>query len=126
MANSLMIVIAAWVFPGAGHWLAGRRGRALLIGGVVWAMFAVAVFSGGLFYPGFGFQDGALLYLLNILARAGNGLGLVIGFFLMENPIPNVAGWATFEYGGRFLEVAGLLNFLAAIDAADIRLGRKQ
>jgi hypothetical protein len=121
-----MIVIAAWVFPGAGHWLAGRRGRALLIGGVVWAMFAVAVFSGGLFYPGFGFQDGALLYLLNILARAGNGLGLVIGFFLMENPIPNVAGWATFEYGGRFLEVAGLLNFLAAIDAADIRLGRKQ
>ncbi len=41
------------------------------------------------------------------------------------NPPPNVASWATFEYGGRFLEVAGLLNFLATIDAFDIAARRK-
>jgi hypothetical protein len=36
------------------------------------------------------------------------------------------AALPTFEYGGRFLEVAGLLNYLAVIDAVDIALGRKK
>ena len=36
------------------------------------------------------------------------------------------AALATFEYGGRFLEVAGLLNYLAVIDAVDISVGRKK
>jgi hypothetical protein len=37
-----------------------------------------------------------------------------------------MAARATFEYGGRFLETAGLLNYLATIDAIDINLGRKK
>lgn len=126
MNNSFSIGFLSWLVPGLGHWMTGRRARALVVGAVVWTMFIVAAVTGGLFYPGFEFKDGPLLYLLNILARAGNGLGLVVGYFLMGSPPANVAAWATFEYGGRFLEVAGLLNFLAAIDAVDIRLGRKQ
>jgi hypothetical protein len=38
----------------------------------------------------------------------------------------NSASWPTFEYGGRFLEIGGLLNFLAMLDAVDIKLGRKE
>ena len=32
---------------------------------------------------------------------------------------------ASYEYGNTFLIVAGLLNMLVAIDAYDVRLGRK-
>ncbi len=89
-------------------------------------LFIIAVLSGGAYYPGFEFKDGALLYLLNIFARLGNGLGALISFWLMSSPPPNIAALATFEYGGRFLEIAGLLNYLAVLDAVDIHLGRKK
>jgi hypothetical protein len=61
-----------------------------------------------------------------MFARLGNGLGALISFFLFHNPPPNIAARATFEYGGRFLEIAGLLNYLAVMDALDIYLGRKK
>jgi hypothetical protein len=89
-------------------------------------MFIIGVVSGGAYYPGFDFKDGALLYLLNVFARFGNGLGALVTIILSLNPPPNVAAWGTFEYGGRFIEVAGLLNYLALLDAVDIRLGRKK
>lgn len=126
MTNSIIIGIVAWLLPGFGHLLQKRWKRGLIIAVTIWTMFIVAVLSGGAYYPGFDFKDGTLLYLLNIFARLGNGLGAVISFLLMSSPPPNVAAWATFEYGGRFLEVAGLLNYLAVLDALDIQTGRKK
>lgn len=126
MNNTFFVIVLSWFLPGVGHLQQGRWKRGIIIGIVIWTMFIIAILSGGAYYPGFEFKDGALLYLLNIIARAGNGLGAVISFFLMSNPPQNVASWATFEYGGRFLEVAGLLNYLAAMDAVDIYLGRKK
>jgi hypothetical protein len=126
MDNVVAVSAVSWFFPGAGHVMQGRWKRGLLVGGVIWTMFAIAVYSGGLFYPGFSFKDGSLLYLLNIFSKFGNGLGSVIGFFGSFSAPKDVASWATFEYGGRFLEVAGLLNYLAVIDAADISIGRKE
>jgi hypothetical protein len=104
----------------------GRIVRGIIIGVVIWTMFIIAIFSGGAYYPGFEYKDGALLYLLNIFARFGNGLGTFISFFLSASPPPNVAAWATFEYGGRFLEIAGLLNYMAVMDAVDIGFERKK
>jgi len=92
----------------------------------IWLMFLIGVLSGGAHYPGFEFKDGALLYLLNVFARFGSGLGAIVSFVAASTPSPQVAALATFEYGGRFIEVAGLLNYLAAIDAVDISLGRKK
>ena len=126
MNNIYFIGAISWFLPGVGHILQGRFKRGLIIGLVIWTMFVIAILSGGAYYPGFDFKDGSLLYLLNIFARFGNGLGMLISFFLMINPLPNVASWATFEYGGRFLEIAGLLNYLAVLDAIDIQLGRKK
>ena len=126
MDNPLIIGIAAWFFPGAGHLLQQRIKRGLVISGVIWLMFIIAVASGGAYYPGFSFKEGALLYLLNIFAKAGNGAGALIGMLVSSTPAPNVAAAATFEYGGRFLETAGLLNYLAIIDALDIHFGRKK
>jgi len=126
MNNRYLIGATSWFLPGVGHLVQGRFKRGFIIGLTVWTMFVIAVLSGGIYYPGFDFKDGSLLYLLNIFARFGNGLGVLISFFLATNPPPNVASWATFEYGGRFLEIAGLLNYLAVLDAIDIQLGRKK
>lgn len=126
MDNPFFIGIISWLFPGAGHFIQKRPIRGALIAGVIWAMFIIAIISGGAHYPGFEFKDGALLYLLNIFAKMGNGLGALVSLLMAGTPSPQVAALATFEYGGRFLEVAGLLNYLAAIDAVDIAVGRKK
>ena len=126
MDNPILIGILSWFFPGAGHLAQGRLKRGLIIGGAIWAMFIVALFSGGAYYPGFEFKDGQLLYLLNVIAKMGNGLGAIISFIASVEPAPDMAARATFEYGGRFLETAGLLNYLATMDAIDISFGRKK
>ena len=126
MNNFLLTGLIAWFLPGVGHILQGRWKRGIIIGAVIWILFIIALLSGGAYYPGFEFKDGALLYLLNIFARLGNGIGSVISFWLLPAAPRNVAAWATFEYGGRFLEIAGLLNYLAVLDAVDIQQERKK
>lgn len=126
MDNPFIIGLVSWFFPGAGHFLQKKPIRGAIVAGVIWTMFIIAIVSGGAHYPGFEFKDGPLLWLLNVFARFGNGLGALVSFIIAGTPSPNVAALATFEYGGRFLEVAGLLNYLAAIDAVDIALGRKK
>jgi hypothetical protein len=126
MDNFVVIGFISWLLPGVGHIIQGRWKRGLIIGLSIWTLFIIAVLSSGVFYPGFDFKDGQLLYLLNIFSRFGNGLGLIISYLLSASPPPNVAALSTFEYGGRFLEIAGLLNYLAVIDAIDICLERKK
>lgn len=126
MENPYVIGIISWFLPGVGHLLQGKVRRGLIIGIAIWTMFVIALISGGAYSPAFEFKDGWLLYILNFFARLGNGLGAFISFILMASPPPNVASWATFEYGSKFLEVAGLLNYLAAIDTFDLSIGRKK
>lgn len=126
MNNPFLIGITAWLLPGAGHFLQGKKLTGALVAGSIWIMVIVGVISGGAYYPGFSYQDGPLLYLLNAFARSGNGIGLIITYLFSLTPSPNAAALATFEYGGKFLEAAGLLNFLALIDALDIHFGRKK
>ena len=126
MDNPIVIGAISWIMPGAGHLVQGKIVRGVLMLVVIWTMFIIAILSGGAHYPGFDFKDGALLYLLNMFARLGNGLGAIVSFVLASKPAPQVAALATFEYGGRFLEVAGLLNYLAVMDAIDIAVGRKK
>ena len=126
MENPFIIGLLSWFLPGVGHIIQGRLKRGMVIGAAIWIMFIIGIIGGGAYYPGFEFKDGALLYLLNIFARFGNGLGLLISYLFSMTPSPNIAALATFEYSGRFLETAGLLNYLATIDALDIHLGRKK
>ena len=126
MDNPVIIGIRSWIFPGAGHLVQGKITRGALISAVIWIMFIIAIISGGAHYPGFEYKDGQLLYLLNVFAKLGNGLGAAVSMIMAGTPSPQVAALATFEYGGRFLEVAGLLNYLAIMDAVDISVGRKK
>ena len=126
MDSPFIVGILAWFFPGAGHLVQRRLIRGLILSAMIWTMFIIGLISGGAYYPGFDFKDGALLYLLNVFATFGNGLGDLICFLASVEPSKDVAARATFEYGGRFLEVAGLLNYLAVLDAIDVNLGRKK
>ncbi len=126
MNNIAVVGILAWIVPGLGHLIQGRMFRGLILAGAIWLMFIIGVASGGAYYPGFDYKDGQLLYLLNMVANLGNGLGDLIVYLVSRDPAPDVAARATFEYGGRFLETAGLLNFLAIMDALDINIGRKR
>lgn len=126
MDNTIIVALMGWFFPGAGHLVQKRYKRGLIISGAIWTMFIIAILSGGAYYPGFEYKDGALLYLLNVFATFGNGLGDLISFIASVEPSKDVAAKATFEYGGRFLEISGLLNYLAVMDAIDINLGRKK
>lgn len=126
MNNPYIVAILAWIFPGAGHLVQKRIKRGVIISVTIWLMFIIGVISGGAYYPGFDYKDGALLYLLNLFAKSGNGLGLFISYVIASTPDTKVAALATFEYGGRFLEAAGLLNFVAILDAFDIGIGRKK
>ena len=126
MNNFFLIGIIFWLFHGVGHLMLKRWKRGLIIGSLVWAMVLIGILSGDAYYPGFDYKDVALLYLLNVFVRLGNVFGAFISFYLQADPPQNVAALATFEYGGRFLEVAGLLNYLAVLDAVDIQIGRKK
>jgi hypothetical protein len=116
----------SWFLPGAGHIRTGHWKRGLIIGLIIWGMFFVGIFGGGAFYPGHSFKDGMLLYLLNIFSRLGNGLGFLVSLIFGSGQANGVAASALFEYSGRFVEVAGLLNYLAIIDAIDLGLKRKE
>ena len=129
MDNTFIVGAVAWLFPGGGHLLQGRIKRGIVVAAIIWIMFAIAIVSGGAHYPGFDFKDGMLLYLLNVFGRLGNGIGAIVSWLIAANASPYNAPPAalpTFEYGGRFLEVSGLLNYLAIMDAVDIALGRKK
>jgi len=126
-SRAWMLGVAAWAVPGLGHLLQGKWARALLLGGAVWVMFFVGLaFGGHLFRVGSNDQGfSAILQLLPMSANFGAGL-LYIGCWLTNAGFAEQAQRISYEYGNTFLLVAGLLNYLAMLDAFDIAAGRKQ
>ena len=116
----LMVLIAGWLVPGAGHLLLKKWIRAALLFISIVAMFSIGVALRGKVYTP---NTGELLDMLNFIGDLGNGLLYVIA---------RVAGWgqapvelATADYGTKFMVVAGLLNIIAAVDAHSLATGRK-
>lgn len=122
-----LLGLAAWAVPGLGHLLQRRRARALLLGGAVWAMFLTGLALGGHLFKVTSSDQGlsVLLQLLPMTANAGAGL-LYLACWLTNTGFTDHAQIVTYEYGNMFLLVAGLLNYLAMLDAFDIAAGRKQ
>jgi hypothetical protein len=125
--SAWLIGLAAWAVPGLGHLVQRRWARALLLGGAVLGMFFTGLWLGGhLFRPGPSDQGLAFfLQLLPMVANLGAGL-LYIVCWLTNSGLADHAQMVTYEYGNTFLLVAGLLNYLAMLDAFDIAAGRKQ
>ena len=121
--NPWLIGFISWLVPGLGHILQGRVIRGVLGGVTIALMFVLGVVIGGHIYGLRETQDG-LLSILFGLCDLGTGVlymsARLLGLAVNERPEQ-----ATAEYGSVFLMVAGLLNFILALDAFDIRAGRK-
>jgi hypothetical protein len=116
----MLVCIAAWLIPGAGHLWAGRRLKGLVFLLTLPVMFSVGLLLQGRIFP---FEPGQPLVALASLADLGIGATYFVARALGHGGGNVVA--ATYEYGNAFLIVAGLLNMLVVIDAWDIALGRK-
>ena len=119
--------LAAWAVPGLGHLLQKKWVRGLLLGGGVWVMFITGLALGGHLFTVSSKDQGlaALVQFLPMSANVGTGL-LYLMCWITNTGFAEQAHRLTYEYGNTFLLVAGLLNYLAALDAFDIAAGRKE
>jgi hypothetical protein len=116
--------------PGLGHLIQKRWIRGLIVGGAVWSMFVIGFSLGGHLFTIGGREQGLAVLVpgLWMVGDLGSGLLYVLCWILNLGFVdtPQAAARVTFEYGNTFLVVAGLLNYLAMLDAFDIAAGRKQ
>ena len=116
----VLLCLASWAVPGAGHLWLGRRSKGLIFLIALPLMFAIGLGIRGRLFP-FELSDP----LVGLAAVADIGIGIpyfiasALGFGLGQ------VRAVTYEYGNAFVMTAGLLNFLVVIDAYDIALGRK-
>jgi len=116
----VLVCLAAWAVPGAGHLLLGRRQKALVFMLALPAMFAIGLFLLGRIFP---FELSEPLVALAAVADLGCGLPWLIA--RAAGAGNGVVTAVTYEYGNCFLIVSGLLNSLVVLDAFDIAMGRK-
>jgi TM2 domain-containing membrane protein YozV len=112
-------LIAGWLVPGAGHFLLRKWGRGALLSASILSMFAMGLAMQGKLYS----SAHDVLDLLGLVGDLGNGL-----LFLVSRVLGLGAEQVqvtTADYGTRFIVVAGLLNVIAAVDAHNLRTGRK-
>ena len=112
-------LIAGWLVPGAGHFLLRKWGRGALLGISILGMFALGLAMQGKLYSGA--HD--VLDILGLAGDLGNGLPFIVSKALGLGA--NEVQVTTADYGTRFIVVAGLLNVIAAVDAHNLRTGRK-
>jgi len=119
--NPTLALIAGWLIPGAGHALLGKWIRAALIAASIFGMFAIGIaLQGKLYSP----NTGEPLDILGFVGDLGAGLICAIAHFLGWGQAPVLTAVA--DYGTKFIEVAGLLNIVAAVDAHSLASGRKR
>jgi hypothetical protein len=112
-------LIAGWLIPGAGHFLLRKWGRGALLFVSIVAMFALGLAMDGKLYSSA--QD--ILDLLGFVGDLGNGLMFFVSRIMGYGGDPVM--FTTADYGSKFIVVAGLLNVIAAVDAHNLRTGRK-
>jgi hypothetical protein len=114
------VCVVSWLVPGAGHLMLGRRQKGLVFLIALPVMFAIGLALDGRLFP---FVFSEPLVGLAAIANLGMGIPYLIAKGLALGK--GVVTAASYEYGNTFLIVSGLLNMLVAIDAYDVRLGRK-
>ena len=114
------VCVLAWLIPGAGHFLQGRRDKGLVFLIALPLMFGIGLWLQGRIFP---LEWSDPLVFLGAIAARGLGLPYLLAYFADAGAGTVTA--ASYEYGNTFLMTAGLLNFLVILDAFDIGKGRK-
>ncbi|HET7617155.1 MAG TPA: DUF6677 family protein [Vicinamibacterales bacterium] len=116
----VLVCVAAWLIPGAGHLWQGRRQKGLIFLIALPLMFLIGLWLQGRLFP---LQLSEPLVFLG--AIADRGIGLPYFLARMFDAGAGRVTAASYEYGNTFLMTAGLLNFLVILDVFDIAMGRK-
>ncbi len=115
-----VLMVLAWLVPGLGHMLVGRRSRAAVFFVVVVTAFLLGIaLDGELILP----HAGDPLSYLAAIASIGNGV-----LFLVARAVGLGQGVVTspgYEFGNTFLLTAGMMNLLLVLDVHDIGTGKK-
>ncbi|MCD4750082.1 MAG: hypothetical protein K8R59_11980 [Thermoanaerobaculales bacterium] len=129
------LLALAWFVPGLGHWVLGKKTRAVVFASVITAGFITGLVLGGelgvpkvenpfSWLATFAGMGNGVLYLVRLLWLNGLGglfSGLPLGLVGGGDPVG-----AGFIYGKTFLITAGLMNYLAVLDVSDIARGVKE
>ena len=116
----VLVCLAAWAVPGAGHLWLGRRQKGLIFLLALPAMFIIGLLLQGRIFP---FDLSEPLVALAAVADLGSALPWIAA--RAAGAGAGIVTAATYEYGNCFLIVSGLLNSLVVLDAFDIAMGRK-
>lgn len=118
--NPYVIFTLSWLFPGLGHLLQKKKGKAVVFFGGTLLLLLLGLYMQGKLYTTESLHP---LLLLGFIGDLGNGIFFVIikllGFG--GGDIKSV----TFHYGTAYIACAGLMNYLVALNAFDIAKGRK-
>lgn len=120
-SKHLIILLAGWFIPGAGHLMQRYWVRAAFLFTSVVSMFAIGLAIGGkVYHP----NTGDLLEMLGFAGDLGSG-----GLYF----VARLVGWGSTpvlvtvaDYGTKFIVVSGLLNVVSAVDAYSLVNGRKR
>jgi len=118
--RELLAGVLAWVIPGAGHFLLGRRVRAIVFSAIILGCAVIGCQLQGRLDV---FVDNDPLSKIATAASFGSGAIYLALRYVVGYQGDVVA--AGFEYGTTFLRTAGILNLLLVLDALDIARGRK-
>jgi len=114
------LCLAAWLVPGLGHFMLGRKWRALILFVFIVGMFVLGLAMQGQF---FSTGSGSILHTLGFFAELSTGVSMPAATFF------GYGGGNTYfvcsNYGTAYLISAGMLNVLSILDAFDIAMGRK-
>jgi hypothetical protein len=114
------LCVAAWLIPGFGHLLLGRKWRALILFVSIVSMFLLGLLMRGEFFT---VRADAYLQSLGYFGEMAVGVAMPAArFFGYDGGGPRFPGSG---YGTAYLVTAGMLNVLALLDSYDIALGRK-
>jgi hypothetical protein len=120
-AKAVITLIAGWIVPGLGHAIQKKYSRSLIFFLCISSMAALGLLMGGRIYS---FQTENPLTILAFFSDIGIGLlyflSKLLAFGLGDLKT------VTFEFGTAYIAGAGLLNYLVALDAFDIALGKKK
>jgi hypothetical protein len=129
------LLLVAWLIPGLGHWILGKRLRSVVFAVLIVLSFVTGVLiDGEVGTP----RRGEPFSWLAAFACLGNGI-LYIGRLLWLNGLGGILSStfpygiegggepvaAGFSYGNTFLYTAGLMNLLTVLDVSDISRGEK-
>jgi hypothetical protein len=126
LRSPITTCLVAWLLPGAGHLLLGRRGRAAIVFCTVGLCFAVGLLMRGPFFEPTSTGDllSRLIQYGGFVGDLANGLFYLVAAWLGYGPPPSAGHNA--DYGSKFLVCAGLLNILAIVDAYEIATRQKE